>query len=104
MLWHMESQRGHYRRAKEGLNGLRHNGHAELCDFKVRDSAKLSQSFKMTSKNGILDSISSLLSHLVSADFKKLLPKGVFLESATNQNSFVHQLQNGPSIPTRQDS
>lgn len=76
-LWHMESQRGHYGCTTHGLDRLNPTSHTEQCVSKVGHSAKLNPSFKMTSQNGILDSISSPFVHSVSAEFKKLLPKGV---------------------------
>ncbi len=69
MLWHKQSQRGHYERATQGLEGLNRTSQTEPRASKVGHSAKLNSSFKMTSQNGILDSISSPSVHSISADF-----------------------------------
>lgn len=70
-----------------GLEGLNRTSQMEPRASKVGHSAKLNSSFKMTSQNGILDSISSPSVHSVSADFNKLLPpyrkKRLFIGSVT---------------------
>lgn len=73
MLWHKESQRGHYDCATPGLEGLNRASQTETLVSKVGNSAKLNSLFKMTSQNGTLNSIYSTFPiHSVSADFKKV--------------------------------
>lgn len=73
MLWHKESQRGHYDCATPGLEGLNRASQTETLVSKVGHSAKLKSLFKTTSQNGTLDSIYSTFPvHSVSADFKKV--------------------------------